>query len=870
MPATRSLKPLLKFTLVLCLVVVLYRSFVSPFLSTSSLPNLKKDDVQARNAESEGKKRVSWKKETQDGSSRVGGLAGGGGQGGGYLGVGEEVAGTREKQRQMEQENKPLPPPPFNEEERPGRPQVPKDKKKQVQQIVKQVPERVPDWVVANEIERVEDNGEKVLVKPGKKGVRVGKGKGVEKKVSDADTFKQELDKMKQRKQQKQLGGNGKDKDGEDTRDAPSRTVPQDVEFVDEGEKERNMDSKVYHLVDEDDELDSAQRGDSDARMALSGQRKKGPLIQVGGAGNAAGEKAAAVVGGGVAGAVAGAAGAAVDAVKAKGKDKWKGKGWDQRFRKQPGEKDKEDPEGGADAVTEAEGVDKPADSVDASRQNENLAEEESAAPEKLLVQHPLVARFLQQDISHYGGGSSSERSQVAFVDADEEDAPPGRKPKSEDLPLAPGPPEKHNLTVCALVPNEQRFLPEWILYHSLLGVSRFALYDTSLPGAFGGEEIDQLADSMREEGGGGENAPTVEELKAQVAVSNAGREGLDEKGMIRRERVRGLEEWIDKGRVKMFYMKFKNPRATHDVHALMLENCLERFGPTSNWLAHLDVDEFLSLSTPLYGSDEPYSSQQSEAAPDHVYPLHDLLAAPALESALCVPVPELNYRNLGVRELKRSQGVLETQVHRDVLGEVKESSRSSEERGSLPQKTLIRTGFSSDPGVSFSGPHSCELLSAGDESDDGIRDSQGNILASRDGLYHSQNLPIEPLAIAHYVQRDLLDCHSKLSSVADPLSLLPKGRGSVSCEAHYLPSAAELSSPTWRSDPANEDLKTVPLLGSVLEDRRMATSWAGRAAKTIGEAWRKSHERGMRRTSKAEREKLVSRVRHKVEILSY
>lgn len=166
--------------------------------------------------------------------------------------------------------------------------------------------------------------------------------------------------------------------------------------------------------------------------------------------------------------------------------------------------------------------------------------------------------------------------------------------------------------------------------------------------------------------------------------------------------------------------------------------------------------------------------------------------------------------------------------------------------------------------------------------------------MASRDGLYHSQNLPIEPLAIARayqpfsddtflcadlmiaasfltdYVQRDLLDCHSKLSSVADPLSLLPKGRGSVSCEAHYLPSAAELSSPTWRSDPANEDLKTVPLLGSVLEDRRMATSWAGRAAKTIGEAWRKSHERGMRRTSKAEREKLVSRVRHKVEILSY
>jgi len=63
--------------------------------------------------------------------------------------------------------------------------------------------------------------------------------------------------------------------------------------------------------------------------------------------------------------------------------------------------------------------------------------------------------------------------------------------------------------------------------------------------------------------------------------------------------------------------------------------------------------------------------------------------------------------------------------------------------------QTLIHTAFSSEPGVAFSGPHSCELLATADNSDDGIRDSQGNILASRGGLYHSQNLPIEPLAIA-------------------------------------------------------------------------------------------------------------------------
>ena len=130
-----------------------------------------------------------------------------------------------------------------------------------------------------------------------------------------------------------------------------------------------------------------------------------------------------------------------------------------------------------------------------------------------------------------------------------------------------------------------------------------------------------------------------------------------------------------------------------------MLEDCVERFGETSNWLAHLDVDEFLSLSTPLYGTDEPYSVQPTSPTSDtadHVYTLHDLLASPALDAALCLPVPELNYRNLGIKELKRSQGVLETQVHRDVLGEVKESPRSFEERGSLPQKVSLIVPFAS------------------------------------------------------------------------------------------------------------------------------------------------------------------------------
>ncbi|GAA5897954.1 uncharacterized protein JCM6883_000872 [Sporobolomyces salmoneus] len=853
MPATRSLKPLLKFTLLLCFLFVFYRSFVQPRLSpsSSSTSTSTTNGIDPRTRQNvgggdgNGRKGVNW--------SREGSGAAAGKEPRKDSPPPPDFKPKPFPRQQLEERPPPPPPPPLPRPPPPragkGREHEIEREKQKVEQIVKQVPKQVPAWVVEHEIGRVEGNGEKVPIwKP----VRAGGGRGGEK-----DTFKKELERMKQRKEQKGLGGGGR-------RRPQTGDQEEEEEEPEDGTEEEVKGRRVYHLVDEDDELDAAQRGDSDARVAMAGQRKKGPLIQVGGAGNAAGDKNA---GAGVGGIVAGAG----DAVKAKGKDKWKGKGWDQRFKKQGG--DKEEQEG---AQVEGEGNNERAvKAVEPIDSNTDNSAEEEQSTEKLLVQHPLVARFLRQDISHNGDGSSPARTQVTFSSPDDEDAASDRKLAKED-DLRSTPPtssERHNLTVCALVPNEQRFLPEWILYHSLLGVSRFALYDTTLPGAFGGEEIDQLADSMREEGGGGENAPTVEELKAQVAVSNSGREGLDEKGLIRRERVRGLEDWIDKGRVKMFYMKFKNPRASHDVHALMLENCVERFGPSSNWLAHLDVDEFLSLSTPLYGSDEPYSvlpsdSTSTDSLPDHVYPLHDLLASPALDSALCLPVPELNYRNLGIRELKRSQGVLETQVHRDVLGEVKESTRFSEERGGLPQKTLIHTAFTSQSGVTFSGPHSCELTN--EDSEDGIRDSQGNPLASRGGLYHSQNLPIEPLAIAHYVQRDLLDCHSKLSSLADPLSLKPKGRGSVSCEAHYLPSASELASESWRNDPANEDLKKVPPLGSVLEDRRIATSWAARAATTIGDAWRRSQERGMRRTSKSERERLVSRVREKVEVLSY
>lgn len=102
-----------------------------------------------------------------------------------------------------------------------------------------------------------------------------------------------------------------------------------------------------------------------------------------------------------------------------------------------------------------------------------------------------------------------------------------------------------------------QRFLGEWLLYHRLLGVERFALYDTSHPGVFGAAEIDELIDKMKDESGDGELAPTIEELKAHVGTANSDLGGLDERGQIRKEKIAGFERWIDQGAAKIHWMNF-------------------------------------------------------------------------------------------------------------------------------------------------------------------------------------------------------------------------------------------------------------------------------------------------------------------------
>lgn len=122
-----------------------------------------------------------------------------------------------------------------------------------------------------------------------------------------------------------------------------------------------------------------------------------------------------------------------------------------------------------------------------------------------------------------------------------------------------------------------------------------------------------------------------------------------------------------------------------------------------------------------------------------------------------------------------------------------------------------------------------------------------------------------------------------KLSLLDDPNSLREKGRGTVICEEHYLPSQEELESEDFTSDRQNRFLVRVPaqarfsprrsprqLLtqtchlnreGTVVEDLRLKQSFAAKAAAAVltSPRWKK-----------APSEAAVLSARKKVQVLNF
>lgn len=109
---------------------------------------------------------------------------------------------------------------------------------------------------------------------------------------------------------------------------------------------------------------------------------------------------------------------------------------------------------------------------------------------------------------------------------------------------------------------------------------------------------------------GKGEMRPKADEVKAMLGMVGAG--GLDERGIILPERIAGLENWIEQKAVVVNHMAFKGQSrrrlsscltlADHFIpteskrpvnfHKEFLRHCTDTYSSSTNWLAHLDIDE--------------------------------------------------------------------------------------------------------------------------------------------------------------------------------------------------------------------------------------------------------------------------------------
>ena len=97
-----------------------------------------------------------------------------------------------------------------------------------------------------------------------------------------------------------------------------------------------------------------------------------------------------------------------------------------------------------------------------------------------------------------------------------------------------------HNVAICCIVKNEDRYLPEWIDYHLKIGVSYFYIYDND------------------------SNIPLIKTLSAYI-----------ERGVVKVELIPG------KGKQMIAY-----------------QHCLNNYGSECKWIAFIDLDEFIVPKT--------------------------------------------------------------------------------------------------------------------------------------------------------------------------------------------------------------------------------------------------------------------------------
>ncbi|GAA5985625.1 hypothetical protein JCM10908_007047 [Rhodotorula pacifica] len=327
---------------------------------------------------------------------------------------------------------------------------------------------------------------------------------------------------------------------------------------------------------------------------------------------------------------------------------------------------------------------------------------------------------------------------------------------------------ETGQVAICASVRSEGRFITEWLLYHRVMGVDRFYLYDS-------GSEDDTL---------------TV------------------------------LQPWMAAGTVKLH--TFAHDQAVH-YQTTALETCSRTYGPTTEWLLEADMDEFHVATPYLTGVNR---SQPILLADIPAQPLQKMLLDNWLYmGADAVVVSRISFKNAGWQRLAGGSSVLQTQTLRDFQHSLVYDKLAF-------TKSLIHTRKQAEgwvlPGAHFLkhatlSRESAKIITAdGQPVETIVNDPEGQ--AGEEGVAymgkHHATRVFEPLVMYHYVERDLEDCLRKLR-VAQKLR---KGgwrdkAGAAGCKDYDVYQESEEWVPLHEKD---------SFYGGAVRDRSMADSWFG------------------------------------------
>ncbi|TKA54511.1 hypothetical protein B0A53_03204 [Rhodotorula sp. CCFEE 5036] len=327
---------------------------------------------------------------------------------------------------------------------------------------------------------------------------------------------------------------------------------------------------------------------------------------------------------------------------------------------------------------------------------------------------------------------------------------------------------EVGQVAICASVRTEGRFITEWLLYHRIMGVDRFYLYDS------------------------GSTDNTLEML----------------------------QPWMDAGTVKLH--AFAHDQAGH-YQTTGLETCSRTYGPTTEWLLEADVDEF-HVATPYFTGLNRSQPILLSDVPDQ--PLRRILLDNWLYTgADAVVVSRMSFKNAGLERLPNEASLLRVQTLRDFYHSLEYDKLAF-------TKSLIHTRRQSEswvlPGAHFLKHATLDREAAKIITADGrpvklITNDAGARTGKQGVAYmgkHYAPRVYEPLVMFHYVERDLEDCLRKLQ-VAQKLR---KGgwrdkAGVAGCKDYDVYQESDEWVPLHEKD---------SFYGGAVRDRSIADSWFG------------------------------------------